>query len=136
VADRKKLMIFLALEIVVLATVIMIFRLVPEKFVAGMVGGICFVSLGIGIGFQCRRSVRLRWSATFLAAMMHLFLTSLPLMLTRMMNYGTDFSEIRVLGLSGPTFHSFSSAVYMILILATVFDLIRLWKRTDEVSAT
>ncbi|HVK60275.1 MAG TPA: hypothetical protein VM432_01945, partial [Bdellovibrionales bacterium] len=77
---------------------------------------------------QCWCSSWLRKSPTFYASLAHLFLTSLPLTITRFANYSLDFGDVRILGLPGPVFHGLSSAVYLVLILSTIFDLVRSYR--------
>jgi hypothetical protein len=126
--DRKKLLMFLGLEVAVLCVVISSFKLIAEKFVAGMIGGVLFVSLGLFVCLQCIRSKRLKVSATMVMGLIHLFVTSLPMFLTRLLNSSGDFSEVKILGIPGPAFHGVSSSVYLLFMIATVFDLIRIWR--------
>jgi hypothetical protein len=130
---------FLISEILMIGAVALIFRTIPDRVLAGVVAGTLFVSLGLWIlvlGLVSIKSVdpdRRFWhSATFWAGCAHLFLTSLPLMITRLLNWSTSFEQVDVLGLPGPVFHRLSTTVFSVLILATAFDL---WRSPPETRA-
>lgn len=115
---------FLVLELVVIAAVITIFKLIETRVYAGATAGTVFVALGLFILITGLRNRDFRRSFTFYAGGLHLFVSALPLMITRLINFQRPFDDVHVLGLPGPVFHRVSTSIYMILLIATVLDLI------------
>jgi hypothetical protein len=122
---------FLVAEFVVIAAVVMIFRIIETRLMAGAVAGTVFVMLGLYIFISGLKEIRIRRSATFVMACVHLFLVALPLMITRALNATIQFEEVRIWGVPGPVFHQLSTVVYWLMILATVFDWYR-FKRLEK----
>ncbi|MES2964926.1 MAG: hypothetical protein V4760_13630 [Bdellovibrionota bacterium] len=112
-------------ELIVIGAVVLVFKLVSERLVAGAVAGTFFVALGIWIASSGWSDRGFRRTPTFIVALVHLFASALPLMITRFMNSASVFDDVRVLGLPGPVFHRVSTAVYLLLMAATVFDWVR-----------
>ncbi|MES2855157.1 MAG: hypothetical protein V4692_04810 [Bdellovibrionota bacterium] len=131
-SDLKRLLRFLVFEGVVFVSVLLAFRVIEEKLIAGMIGGVLFVSLGMYVCWHCRKSDWLKSSPTFFAGLAHLFLTSLPMIVARLLNPGVDFKEVKILGLPGPMFHGFSSTVFLILVAATAIDLFRVYRASQR----
>jgi hypothetical protein len=126
---------FLIAEILVIFAVSVIFKLVPDKLVAGAVAGTIFVLIGIWIVTSGFRNSFVRKSPTFVLGCVHLFVVALPMMITRLMNYAAKFEDVRILGMPGPMFHHLSTVVYFLMMIATAFDWWRAW-RLDKAAAT
>ena len=120
---------FLA-EWIVIGVVICIFKFTETRLIAGALAGSVFVILGGWIFLTGLRDRSFRRSLTFWAGCLHLFASSLPLMITRFLNQTTSFQEVSVLGLSGPTFHRLSTSIYMILLVATFIDWMRVRRKS------
>lgn len=119
----------LVAELLVIGLVVLVFRVFHERLVAGAVAGSIFVSLGSWILWVGLRSRSFRSTFTFWAGCAHLFLSALPLMVTRFLNQSASFTDVRVLGLPGPVFHQLSTGIYFVLLLATIVDQVRFWRR-------
>ncbi len=105
-----------------------IFINIENRLLAGMIAGTIFVALGVFIlviGFQSRP---FRKTPTFWAGCLHLFGSALPLLVTRILNFSKGFEDMFVLGLPGPVFHRVSTIIFFILMLATAFDLVKVWR--------
>lgn len=122
---RRNFIYFLAAELIVIGLVLLIFRFIEPRILAGATAGSVFVALGLYIFVSGVRNVEVRRSLTFVVGSIHLFVVALPLMITRFLNSSLVFEDVRVLGLPGPVFHQVSSYVYLALIVATVIDIIR-----------
>lgn len=125
----KKYFGFLLLaELAVIAVVVTIFRSIPDRFLAGAIAGTVFVLLGgyIVVSGLVEKEKR---GLSFWLGLVHLFVTSLPMMITRLLNSSTGFAEVNILGLPGPVFHRLSTTIYMILLIATALDFIFAWRR-------
>ena len=112
-------------EILVIPIVTIFFKIVENRMLAGAMAGGVFVALGLFIFFEGMRSRFVRRSATFALGCIHLFVISLPLMITRLANSALAFDQVLVLGLPGPLFHQISTGIYFVLMAATVFDMVR-----------
>ncbi len=122
---RRKFLTFLFLEIATSLLVILIFRYSPNRQIAGVVAGSLFISIGAFILYSLRlKSLRFK-TFTFPAALVHLFATALPLLIVRILNWGTPHADLFVWGLPAPTFHKLAEKIFMILMLCTVFDFLR-----------
>jgi hypothetical protein len=123
----------LAVEVLIVALVPVIFTQIQSRLIAGLVGGTVFVALGVFIVIVGAQVPAFRRTPTFWAGCVHLFASGLPLMITRLMNMSVGFDDVLVLGMPGPLFHKFSTAVFVVLVIATVFDLLRAWRRERSI---
>lgn len=126
---HKLLGIFLAIEIVVVVAVVLIFRTVDSKQVAATVTGSLFVLLGISLLVGTFRSGQPFHQALFWVSALFLFAVAIPMMWVRLSNWGVDFSELRVWGVSAPVFHQQANTAYILMVVATVVDRFRLRHR-------
>lgn len=120
---------FLIAELLTILAVVATFRLIDERLIAGAVAGSIFSILGIVIVVRGIRDRSFRSGFTFYAGCAHLFLSSLPLMITRFLNRAVGFEQVNVLGLPGPVFHKVSTGIFLVLIAATVIDAVRDWRK-------
>jgi hypothetical protein len=117
-------------ELIVIVSVIQIFIRVSNRAIAGLIAGSLFVALGVWIAYFGFIDPRMRKSASFWLALVHLGGSALPLLGTRLRNLNTPFEVLDVLGLPGPVFHQVSSTIYLMLIVATAADW---WRFKSEV---
>lgn len=125
----------LFLELLVIGLVTGVFKVIPDRLTAGAVAGTIFVLLGVLIvrgGWKDRA----KRTVSFWMGCVHLFASSLPLMITRMLNRSGGFEQVDVLGLPGPVFHRVSTSIYLVLIAATVWDFLRASKAQSLKDAT
>jgi hypothetical protein len=125
--NRRDLLLFLGLEIFAIIWAGTMFSLLENKLVAGALAGGYFVVSGLFMLYRASRWPR-RWaSLTWYSLMIHVFVISLPMLLSRFLQRDLDFNEVRILGLSGPQFHQLSSVIFTMLMVATVLDWVREW---------
>ena len=124
-SDMGRYLKLLLFELVVIVVAVTVFATIAEKPKAGVIAGSFFVAVGVVILVWGWRDPVFRRKPTFAAGMIHLFLSALPLMLTRLANWAAVFDEVRVLGLPGPVFHDVSTGIYFALLGATAFDALR-----------
>lgn len=125
----KRFIWLLAAELLIVAVVPIIFMKIHDRFSAGMVAGTIFIAVGVSIVVLGIKDIAFRKSLSFFAGLLHLFVSALPLFITRVINYSKGFDDVQVLGLPGPVFHRLSTTIFSILILTTVIDLARAWWR-------
>jgi magnesium-transporting ATPase (P-type) len=124
----------LGAQIVVMAMVPIIFRTIENRFYAGLTAGSVFIALGLFIVSRGWRRPEIRRTPTFVAGCIFLFLIALPMVLSRVMNSGVDFREVAVWGMPGPVFHRLSTGFFVVMMLATLFDAVRFWRRERRIS--
>mgnify|MGYP000561648035 CR=1 FL=1 len=115
-------LLILVMEIVTVAAVMSIFQVI-DKQIAGLIGGFIFSILGIFIGLRLVQTRSFLTSATFWWLFVYMFYSVLPMMITRLTNWGVEFEQLTIWGITGPDFHQVARNIYLILILATVIDL-------------
>ena len=116
---------FFAVEVAIVVVVGVLFSVIPDKVTAGLIAGSFFVAIGAWIGVAGLRQPSLRRTPTFALALVHLFLSALPMLLTRILNRAALFEDVRIWGLPGPVFHNVSTGIYFALMAATAFDWFR-----------
>ena len=117
-------------ELFVVVLVPLIFHYIENRLYAGMVAGTVFIVLGLYVIAPGLRAARDRACFSFWAGLLHLGISALPLFITRMINASSKFEEVQVLGLPGPVFHQFSTAVYTVLLVATALDLVIAYRKS------
>ena len=132
----KKILIF---EILIVAAVPFIFKMIEPKKVAALFAGSLFVTLGVCVIYGSLKYSTLR--KTFYTAVggIHLFVVSIPMLAARIFFFDTDFNQIQILGMGAPDFHKYSEWVYMALLFATMYELGRRigpWAKKETKKAT
>lgn len=121
----RDLGLFLGLEVLAIVWAGVLFSVLESKLLAGGLAGSYFVISGLFMLWLASRWSA-RWaSLTWYLLFAQVFLVSLPMLLTRFLHSDIPFTDVRILGLSGPAFHQLSSVVFGALMLATVADLAR-----------
>jgi hypothetical protein len=135
----KELTLFLGLQLLAIAVAGLAFSMIESRLVAGAVAGSYFVFSGLYMVLRTSRYAG-KWHLIYwYPLLVHVFVISIPMVVTRFLNAGRPFEEVHILGLEGPVFHRLSTSVFSLLILGTLIDIARL-KRTErsaqETSAT
>lgn len=120
----KKILNFIfAFEIIAMVIAFCSFRFLPSRVVAAVIAGTDFVVLGAVIFFIGLRDARFRKTLTFWLGTIHLFVIALPMMISRVLTFGTDFHDVKIFGLiPGPIYHHASEMFYLLLVVGTVID--------------
>jgi hypothetical protein len=123
----KELLVFLGLQVLAIAVAGLSFTLIENRLVAGAVAGSYFVSSGLYMVIRTHRYLG-KWRLIYwYPLLVHVFLISFPMVVTRFLNSERAFEDIRILGMEGPVFHRLSTTVFSVLIIGTLIDLIRAW---------
>jgi hypothetical protein len=126
--EKRDLVIFFVLEIFAIVWAGTMFSLLSSRLLAGGLAGGYFVVSGLFMLWRIRYWSHPWQALTTYLLIVHVFLISFPMLITRWMHSSEDFGDVRIFGLSGPEFHRLSTAVFTILILATIVDWIRQWR--------
>lgn len=118
---RNRFSVYLILQAVVIALVMVIFKVIADKKVAATVAGVLFV--GLPLALMIYENKRAAWSEKiwYLGTLQFWILFALPILGLRIFNWNMDFSELSVLGVPGPLLHQWSSKSYMVWMLITLF---------------
>lgn len=122
---KKKFLLFLILEVAVTLSVIIIFKTIDNRNFAGLFAGSLFTGLGAYILLELLRTKTPFRFFSFYAVSIHLFLGALPLIFTRIFNWGTAHADLMIFGMEAPLFHKIAEKIFMILMLCTLIDLIK-----------
>jgi hypothetical protein len=123
----RDLIIFLGIELFAIVFAIAMFKLLPSKYLAGSLAGVYFVISGI-IMLAMANHWPHKWrSLTWYVLFIHVFVISLPMLMSRFAQMALSFEDVRVFGIPGPVFHEISTTVFSILIGSTVVDGARCW---------
>jgi hypothetical protein len=126
--NRRDLFWFLGIEAFAIVWAAALFANLESKLLAGGLAGGYFVVTGLFMIWRASRWTEKWKSLTWYWLIAHVFLISLPMLISRFMQMQTQFTDVRILGIAGPEFHNLSTAVFSVLILATLTDLVRtLW---------
>lgn len=102
-------------EIVLIPLVLALFYFIPDKKFAASIAGSLFVLLGFYVLSCSRHSGVL--TPTFLIALVHTFLISVPMLAVRSYYHELPMAEITIWGIPGPLFHKLATAVYLLMIV-------------------
>ncbi len=122
---RKKFLMFLVLEVLLTLAVIIIFKTIEDRSIAGVIAGSLFLSFGFFIIYSLTQTKFYMRAFSFYGALVHLGMGAIPLLATRLMNWGIPHEELLILGVPAPIFHKIAEKIFVILILCTLVDLIK-----------
>lgn len=106
--------------IIWIVVVTLLFKFIPSKQVASVIAGFGFVLWpALFLIFELRQSAKDKFYMIVLGAF--LFANALPIFLLRILNWGTDFSELSLLGIPAPRFHSSSNFMYLVMMLTSAW---------------
>lgn len=123
--SRRQIALILAVELMVVVSVLVVFRVVQPRSLAALLASFEFISVGVLINVFALRWPKFYRSFCFWAAQFHLFFSSIPLLVFRVLYFNTGFDQVQIFGIPGPQFHFLAEKMYAILIFATVADLLR-----------
>jgi len=124
--NRRDLITFLILQIIAIVWAGLVFRIFDSRLLAGFMAGAYFVGSGLYMLWRVWRWPDRIKALTLYPLAVHVFIISIPMMIVRLARTQAAFEDIQIWGLPGPVFHRLSTTVFMILIIATVIDLIRI----------
>lgn len=131
----KELLVFLGLQILAIAVAGLSFSLIDNRLIAGAVAGSYFITSGL---YMVVRTYRYsgKWHLIYwYPLLVHVFVISIPMVVTRFLNSERVFEDVHILGLEGPVFHRLSTTVFSLLIIGTLIDIARLWRSRKHAQA-
>ena len=113
-------------QILSVPTVIFIFRSLNEqRNWAAVIAGSLFLVIGFYSLFKVWRGGPKWRCLTFWAALLHLGLSTIPMLVIRLSEFQTDFTQVMIFGYPGPVFHYYAEKIYLGLMVSTFFDFLR-----------
>ena len=106
--------------IIWIVVVTLLFKFIPSKQIAGAIAGFGFV-LWPTLFFilELKQPLRDKIYMTILAVF--LLANALPIFLLRIFNWGTEFSELSLLGIPANRFHGVSNVLYLVMMLTSAW---------------
>ncbi len=122
-ANFKRLAIVLVVEILAVFFIVGIFKWVDDRMWAAKLASLSFVLQGAFILCWLWPWGRRNWTLTVPTMLLFQFIFVLPMAGFRWLT-DLHFSQLKWMGMTGPTLHSWSSQFYYLLFIATIIDLI------------
>lgn len=117
---RQSFLIYLLLQILVIVSVLVIFKVIPDRQIAATCAGILFVEMPLVVMFLEFRQRKLEYKWWFAGVLQFWLPFALPILGLRVLNWGVPFEELSFLGVPGPVLHQWSSKSYMVMMLFTI----------------
>lgn len=98
----------------------LLFKFSPDKQTAGALAGVVFIAIPILLLISELKRPQKHW---YQLVTLGIFLvgSALPIFLLRVLNWGTDFNELSLLGVTGPQLHKLSNGLYIAMIVTTAY---------------
>jgi hypothetical protein len=126
----RDLAIFLGIEVFAIVWAAVMFSTLASKLLAGALAGGYFIVSGLVMLGMANHWPRKWKSLTWYVLFIHVFVISIPMVMSRFAQMALSFEDVRIFGIPGPMFHNISSGVFSVLIAATVIDGVRTWWAT------
>lgn len=120
------------LEIMVLALwiviVVLLFKLIPEKQIAGLIAGIGFCLVPTYLMIKILRQLKQESYKTvsiirIVAIVIFLLSAALPVLGLRILNWGAEFNSLELFGIaSGQQLHMWSNYAYLIMMMSFIIN--------------
>lgn len=99
-----------------------LFTLIPTKPLAGVIAGIGFIGIGSFLFLsELKKDIPNRLQILSVGAF--LLFSAIPIFLLRVTNWGVEFKELSLLGISSDLLHRFSNFLYLIMVLTTLLGI-------------
>ena len=113
---------FLGLEMAVVIGVILIFRIIENRGIAGSLAGALFLFSTLAIlGLEWKQTRH--WTWTMVGGVVFLVFSVLPILVVRALTHGTPFDQAEVMGLKGRWLHQISNYVFLIFLVGIFISL-------------
>ena len=120
--NRNRYRQYLSIEALVILFVLASFRFIPDRQIAAVVASSLFLLSTVGIIYWEMQYEGYQKKISFYALMGFLFLSVLPVMALRFMNWGVPFEQLSIGPLTGPQIHQFSNYFFIALMIAFFID--------------
>jgi hypothetical protein len=120
------------MQIAVVLLVAIVFQAVENHQVAGVIAGILFIGIPTYILIDHYRHTRSLEGPLILAIGLFEAAFAFPMLFMRVKHWGEDFATLTIWGISGELFHSISTWGYLLMVIATIYEMVRIWGVRSE----
>ena len=122
---QKRFSAYLAFQIVVIISVVLLFKFITDVKVASTLAGILFVALPAALaGYEGKKHGLVRKSF-FIGLLQFWIFFALPILGLRLLNWETAFSDLSFVGVPGPMLHKFANHSYLLMMALTFWNFLR-----------
>lgn len=117
-------LLYLLLCFLTVPTVIAIFKNIHPKNIAAIYAGSVFVGLSLSVifmEFHLKRKL-LIFSPSFWGALLFMLVFSLPMLVTRALNFNVAFENLEILFMNAQQFHKISNYGFIFMSIVFLFD--------------
>lgn len=108
-------------EVLQVPLVIMMFKFLPYKKLAGILGGFMFLLVIFSLTNYFYKKLEKPGFAIY-ALLGHLFLFVIPILVFRIGFWETNFEDIIFMGIRATSLHNWSEKFYVVVLWATIYD--------------
>lgn len=112
-------------EIVQVPLIIIMFKVLPYKKLAGLLGGVMFLLVIFALVNYFYKMLYKKSFAIY-ALLAHLFMFVIPILVFRIGFWSTPFEEIVFMGVPASLLHSLSEKFYVVVLWATIYDCMKI----------
>lgn len=127
-STKNRYLVYLGYFLLTIPLVILIFKAIEPKKLASLFAATLFISCSLLV-FWGEYKNKSKKSLTLWTAIGFLVLFSAPMLIQRVLHYDLDFSEINFGPISGPDFHKYSNYGFMLLVVFSLVDYIRIKRK-------
>lgn len=98
----------------------LLFKFSPDRQVAGAIAGLFFIGIPLVLLVSELRQAHKHWYQLVTVGVF-LIVSALPIFLLRVLNWGTEFNDLSLLGITGPQLHKLSNVLYIAMIVTTAY---------------
>lgn len=111
--------------LITIPIVILLFKFIEERKIAATLAGFLFLTVGLTLVSLEWRRLRGAQSILFWSAWFFLFASVFPILGLRLANWDRPFDETALFGITGPSFHHYSNAIYIMMVVAWGIEALR-----------
>ncbi len=118
----KSLWHILLLQILQVPLIIAVFKTLENNQVAGVIAACIFATSSVYMAYRFFKAYAFRSPSLYIVLVNLCFLV-LPMLYTRLSNWGTHFDQLVIMGVMGKEFHRFSENFYVVVFLVTLVEI-------------
>lgn len=119
---RSRFRNYLSVEALVVALVLLAFKVIPDKRTASLITSFLFIASSAGIVYWETRYADFKKRPSFWGAATFLVLSALPIFALRLIYWDLPFDEIQVAGVTGAEMHKISNYVFILMLVSFFID--------------
>lgn len=115
----------LLVEVLQVPFLIIMFKVIPYKQLAGILGGVMFLIVIFSLVKHFHNMLYTKSFAVY-ALLGHLFLFVIPMLVLRIGFWNVPFEEVNFMGVQASMLHSLSEKFYVIVLWTTIYDCMKI----------